>query len=248
MELLSAAEAADRLGVSDRQIRRLAAIGDLPARRVGDRWLISADAVRSRSRSAPRAGRPLSARMAWAVLAAVDAAVGDGSAGDPLVSIENRQVRHRVRALLADAPPPERWDQWLRHRARSQRVWVHPGIIDRLAEDDRVHPAGASAIAAAGVGLAGGDRDSFYVHEALLEPVLSDYKARPADEGQIVLNVVSREVPDAVLGEPGEPVRRAAALVDLISSADARERHVATSTLAAASSKLVTIAGRRPTP
>lgn len=244
MELMSAAEAADKLGVSERQVRRLAAAGDLPARRVGDRWLVESDAVRNRFRSEPRSGRPLSARMAWAVLGTVGSAVEAEPLRDPIDSIEDRRVRHRLRALLAGAPPPEHWDQWLRHRADAQRVWIHPGVVDRLAKDDRIRAGGAPAVAASGVGIAGGDRCRFYVHESVLDAVLSDYRARPAADGQVVMMVVPPGIPEVVLGRRGEPVGPAVALVDMLSSSDARERHAAASALEAARRKVVSAAGR----
>lgn len=244
MELMTTAEAADKLGVSERQVRRLAAAGDLRARRVGDRWLVDADAVRNRSRSERQMGRPLSAHMAWAVLAAAGSALEAEPQGDPVASIEDRRVRHRLRAILADAPPRQRWHQWLRHRADARRVWVHPGVVARLAEDDRLHPGGAPAVPASDVGIAGGDRCSFYLDESVLESVLADYRALPADEGQVILMVVPPEVSDTVLGRPGEPVPPAAAVVDLLGSPDARERQVAASALEAAYRRLVSVAGR----
>lgn len=238
MDLVSVAEAAEKLGVSERHVRRLTAAGELHGRRIGDRWLIDADAVRHRSRSEPQPGRPLSTRMAWAVLAAADSALEAESSRRP-APIEDRRIRHRLRKLLAEAPPPERWDQWLRHRADPQRVWVHPGVVDRLAEDDRLHPGGARAVAASGVGIAGGSGHSFYIDENVVGSVLADYRAHPAADGQVVLMVVPADVPEMVIGRPGEPVIPAAALVDLLGSSDARERYVAAAALEAARHKLV---------
>ncbi len=61
-------------------------------------------------------------------------------------------------------------------------------------------------MAAAGLGIAPGDRRTFYVDEDVVEEVLSDYRARPSDEGQGVMMVVPREISATVLGGPGEPV------------------------------------------
>ncbi|WP_367869818.1 helix-turn-helix domain-containing protein [Rhodococcus erythropolis] len=49
MQLIETSTAAARLGVSDRNVRALAARGTLTARRVAGRWLIDADAVEERS-------------------------------------------------------------------------------------------------------------------------------------------------------------------------------------------------------
>jgi excisionase family DNA binding protein len=241
MNLISVADAAERLGVSERQVRRLAEAGELSARRVGGRWLIDVEAVRDRSRSEPRSGRPLSPGMAWAVLAAANFAhEGDEDRPSPFgARIEDRRLRYRLRALLADAPPPRQWNQWLRHRADAKRVWVHPGVLDRLAGDDRVHPAGGSVVAASGVGIAAGDHRSFYVEEGVVDEVLADYRAQYSDEGQVVMMVVPKEISAAVLGGSGEPVMSAIALVDLLASTDARERHVAAEALDAARQKVI---------
>lgn len=233
MDLISTADAAERLGITERQVRRLAAAGELSARRVGGRWLIDAKAVRHRSRSDSRPGRPLSPSMAWTVLAATSAVFEPDAKGSrqEAPSIEDRRARYRLRALLADAPPSRQWNKWLRHRADARRVWVHPGVVDRLARDHRLHPAGRSVVAASGLGIATGDRNTFYVDENVVDQVLADYRAHFSDEGQVVMMVVPTGVRPAALGEPGSPVNLAAALVDLLASSDARERHAAVSAL-----------------
>lgn len=243
MELISASDAASRLGVSDRQVRRLVASGELAARRIGDRWIIDAGAVRDRARAKRQGGRPLSARMAWAVLVAAGAALDDGRCGDPAALFEDRRARHRLRAILANPPAPECWDQWLRRRAEPRRVWVHPGVVERLARDPRLHPVDEATVAVSGVGVGDGGRYRFYVDEDAVGPVLREYRARAVDDGQIMLMVVPSAVPDDVLGRPGDPVGVAVTLVDLLGSADARERHGAVSALRAASDRLT--AGER---
>jgi hypothetical protein len=185
--------------------------------------------------------------MAWTVIAVLGATLGADRSRDPFTPIQDRRVRHRLRVLLADAPPAERWDQWLRQRADARRVWVHPGAVDRLADDDRVHPA-APALTTSGAGIAHGGARRFYVGESVVESVLADHRAQPDDDGQVVLMVVPPDVADSALGLPGEPVSPAAALVDLLGSSDARERYAATTTLEDARRTLVGAAahGRSP--
>lgn len=256
MEWLSAAEAADRLGVSERHVRRLAAAGRLVGRRVGSNWLISADSVRERSRAEPVPGRPLSPLMAWSVLRAADAAIDrfadedDQSGVIPLdalfAAFSDRRDRHRLRSLLAAAAPAEHWDQWLARRAEPHRVWVHPGVLERFRADPRLRPGGAPAAAVAGLESAVGEPDRFYVDADEYDRVLADYRARPADDGQVVLMVVPRDVPDAMVGPPGRPVAAAVGLVDCLVSSDARERHVAREHLARAARRLArSVGGRR---
>jgi hypothetical protein len=89
------------------------------------------------------------------------------------------------------------------------------------------------------LGIASGDRRSFYVDENVVEEVLADYRARHSDEGQVVMMVVPNEISAMVLGGPGEPVMSAIVLVDLLASTDARERYVAAEVLDAVRQKII---------
>lgn len=244
MEWLSAAEAAGELGVGERQVRRLVRDGQLPAERLGDVWLVSAAAVRDRARAIPVAGRPLSAPMAWAVLMVVDAALSAPEESNEfdleraVAEIADRRVRHRLRSLLAAAPAPDRWAQWLARRASRRRAWVHPGVLDRLVADVRLRPGGRFAAAAHGAGIAAGPPRRFYVDDNDVDAVLADYQARLDAQGEIELMVIPRDVPAALRPVAGEPVPLAVALADLLESADAREHHVATELLNLARSAL----------
>lgn len=237
MDWLSAAEAGGELGVGERQVRRLIQAGQLPAERLGGAWLVSAAAVRDRARATPVAGRPLSAPMAWAVLMVVDAALRDPEASNELHlqhalgEIADRRVRHRLRKLVAAAPPPERWAQWLARRASGRRVWVHPGVLDRLVADMRLRPGGGFAATARGAGIAAGPPRRFYVDDNDVDAVLADYLARLDAQGEIELMVIPRNVPAALRPAAYEPVPLAIALADLLESADAREHDVATELL-----------------
>ena len=67
----------------------------------------------------------------------------------------------------------------------------------------------------------------FYVEDDDVDAVLADYRARLDAEGEIELMVLPRNAPSAFRPAPDEPVPLAIALLDLLDSADARERHVA---------------------
>jgi excisionase family DNA binding protein len=237
VEWLSAAQAAGELGVSKQRVRRLAQAGLLPAERLGSVWLVSAAAVRDRARAIPVAGRPLSAPMAWAVVMVVDAALRDPRETHELHlqhalrEIADRKVRHQLRSLLAAAPAPDRWAHWLARRASRVRVWVHPGVLDRLVADVRLRPGGGFAAAARGAGIAAAPPRRFYVDENDVAAVLEDYQARHDDHGEIELMVIPRNVRAAFRPPAGEPVPLTIALADLLESADAREHHIATELL-----------------
>jgi excisionase family DNA binding protein len=249
MEWLSAADAASELGVSGRHVRRLAQAGLMPAERLGDVWLMSAAAVRERVRGIPSAGRPLSAPMAWAVLMVADAALRNPNEPPtrellqrPLNEVLDRKARYRLRGLIVTAPPPDRWAHWLARRASSYRVWVHPGVLDRLVADARLRPAGGFAAAARGAGIAVGPARRFYVDEDDIEVIVAAYRARRDAEGEVELMVIPRAVPAALRPSFGEPVPLAAALADLLESADARERYLAIESLNFARAALRSVA------
>lgn len=251
---MSVAQAASLLHVSGRRVRELAESGSLPADRLGANWLVDAEAVRSRAAHAPLAGRPLSPQVAWLMLAVVQGALDrrdndsdDGSDGPgvdrgevpdewlfaPLGEVADRHVKHRVRRLLAGQVPARRWETWLAGRAERRRVWVHPGVLDRLAADDRVHAGGAAAAAALGLGIGGGPVRRFYVGVDDVDDVVAKFRLVDDPAGSVELMVVPAAGVAASAGlsvRPG-PVPPAVALADLLESDDARERHAAVSKL-----------------
>lgn len=227
---IDVAEAARLLAVSPRQARGLAQAGILPARRVGRSWLLPAADVRSRAAHAPSAGRPMSPAMAWAALRLAqrwfDASPQPVEDADLFKEISDRQLRHRLRNLLAEPVPAQRWEKWLQHRAGRRRVWVHPGLLDRLASDARVRPGGGFAAAAHGLGIASAPPRRFYVDARAADGIIADYRARDDPAGQVELMVVPNDIAPGLLAGVG-PVPAAVALADLLESDDARERQAA---------------------
>lgn len=216
-------DAARELKVDARQVRRLAASGELTARRVGGVWLIDRDSVRSRQRRGPRAGRPLSEPMAWgaAVLLArcLPGAARVDEADAALPALDSRMQR-RLRLLLADPPAFEHWPQWMRNHSDRRRVYIHPGILDRFGDDARVLSVDPSSL----LGV-GGVEQRFYVSASDLPGVLADYQGKLDPEGPVELHVV-HDAGAQVLDRCPEAVAVAAA-VELVASPDARERHAA---------------------
>jgi len=78
MTQVTTALAAERLGVSQRQVQRLIESGRLPATRTaGDAWVVEALAVNAMARTRPERGRPWSPPTAWAALWRVSGLEGD---------------------------------------------------------------------------------------------------------------------------------------------------------------------------
>ena len=242
MDHVSVDEAARRMGLHPAHVRRLVREGEIPAQKVGARWLVSESALRQRDRLQPSSGRPLSPNTAWALLELAGAGLRAGQDVRAVAAVHelpDRRARYRLRRLLADAPPTDRWAAWLRRRANPERVWVHPGVEERLASDSRLHPGAEVAAAAAGVGVGAGvgAERVFYLNESDLEGVLRDYRGRPDPGGQLLFMVIPDQVAEELRPRSGE-VSPAVALVDLLSSADIRQRHLAGELLASAARRI----------
>lgn len=118
MALLSVAQAAKRLGVSVQRVHQRIAAGALPAQRVGSQWVIDERALWEVSDSSG-AGRPVSARSAWAMVAL---SVGDNDAVRALAPSVRSRVRHRLTDILSEVerlPEDEREVQAVAVRLRS---------------------------------------------------------------------------------------------------------------------------------
>lgn len=77
---IAVAEAANRLGLSERVVRRLVARGDLVGERIAGRWVLDEDAVRRAAGRRTPAGRPLAPASAWNLLTALSQAAAAGAA------------------------------------------------------------------------------------------------------------------------------------------------------------------------
>jgi excisionase family DNA binding protein len=141
---LAVNEAAEKLGISPRRVRALAAAGRVQARRVGNAWLVRVD-----EQAPPRpSGRRFSARSAWAVL---------GLGEDGLSRSERRRALER-RARLLDLPRSA-----LANRADVHRLYAHPGVLPRVAADPRFLPSGVSASERYGADILAAGRQEGYV-------------------------------------------------------------------------------------
>src|SRR5690242_17759901 len=106
---MSVAQAADRLGVSERRVRQLLASGELSTEKVAGRHLLSVDSVRRRSMDPPASGRPLSPGLAWALLGALSRAAG----ADPRLAMReaapDRKLRWRLVRVVDVERLPSEW-------------------------------------------------------------------------------------------------------------------------------------------
>ena len=102
MGAVSVAQAAERLGVSVPRIHQRIADGSLSAERIGSQWVVDERSLlRVQERS--KAGRPYSARSAWAVIAASEDDRDRVGVSGPAVSA---RARMQLKRLLEPAAEP----------------------------------------------------------------------------------------------------------------------------------------------
>ncbi|MGH1564611.1 helix-turn-helix domain-containing protein [Mumia sp. DW29H23] len=184
MALIGVREAAERLAISPRRVHQRIEDGTLPAVRVGNQWAI--DPARL-PLAAPKPSRPLSPRMAWALL---DLLAG----GSPAVASTERARLHAYAERLRAADDPAALLRgWMARRADRREFRVAASDLDDLRDDERVHRSGVSA---EGSFIVSGTLEA-YAATADLDDLVDDYFLVPADrqEGNVVLHVVD-VVPD----------------------------------------------------
>ena len=168
-DLLTLADAAQRLGVSRRRAQAMVRTGQLPAERIGHQWLVSAATVRSVDRNMWREpGRPMAQASAWELF---DHGKVLGAIGGPA---DLDRARRRLRS-----------------RARHLELYVHPSLLRRLHEDSRCVMGGRPAAGHLGVPVDEGGAVDAYVRASYTHDLLIELAAREVVDGaNLYLHVV----------------------------------------------------------
>jgi len=167
---LSVSEAAQLLGVSRQRVLVLIADGELPARRVGDRWVLDSADVETRHRDRAST-RPMAPRVAWGLVALVE--------GREAPWLRQDQ-RSRLRRRLRQRPSLERIASWTRRRNKVLWLRGHPAALPRLLTVPGAVPTGASADETDLVDLR---RVEIYLPEDQAPDVIAALALRQADRG-----------------------------------------------------------------
>lgn len=195
MAQVSVVEAAERLGVNVPRIHQRIADGSLRAERIGSQWVVN---ERSLLEVAERreAGRPLSIRSAWAVIALSER---DDGALRGLAPSERSRARQRLARLLSAS---EQWPvgedeasaiavslrSLFRNRAERRLLRAAPADLDDLRADSRWR----ALVESDASGIASGDIDA-YLPEGEVERLAKDYLLVPAiDDANVVIHVVPK--------------------------------------------------------
>lgn len=200
---LAVNEASEMLGISPRRVRALAAAGSLPARRVGNAWLVRID-----DPLAPRPpGRRYSARSAWAVL---------GLGEQRLSRSERRRALDRRERLLELSPSA------LANRAEIHRLYAHPGVLARVAADPRFLPSGVSASERHGADVLAADQLEGYVREESFGALRRE-RGLIDPPGGVAANLIIRVPrPDWPFGDDMDAAPLLVVVADLLDAGDER--------------------------
>jgi excisionase family DNA binding protein len=212
---ISVSDAAALLELSSARVRLLAANGDLPAEKVGGRWLVERGGIEHRRRRGSVGGRRFAPNNAWAVLA-----LASGNEAHEVDSIVRSRLRRALalEGLSSLAPRLER-------RAEVHRYSGHPGEASHVAADHRLVVSGVSAAGAIGLDLMPGREADGYICASALDDFVEEHALSPASAG--VGNVILRVVPDDVWAEFFSGLTHApeaAVGLDLAEEADPRSR------------------------
>jgi hypothetical protein len=209
MDVMTLADAAERLGVSPRQAQRLAAAGDL-TRAVGNVVTTESVARALAQRNAnAHLTRAWSKQTAWAALALL-------SGRDDLARGIGQAQLSRLRARLR-AATPESLAASLRMRASVHQYEAHPSALARLAPKVTVPGTGDGAGTLAPRDATGVDG---YVNTADLARLVGDFALIPALGAPHVVLRATDYTHVKVIAESGAALLGA----DLATSVDARER------------------------
>ncbi|MGB5151004.1 MAG: helix-turn-helix domain-containing protein [Mycobacterium sp.] len=215
-ELITAAQAAQRLGVAPSRVRALIAHGTLTATMAGSQWLIDADSLDRHHdlMSAGATGRSFSPRIAWGA-----AALCDGR-HEGLTPTERTRLRHRLANVGEGGTDVcAQVQRWLSRRAQSvHRYRVGERDLAELLSSSGVMATGISAIDAYSLGLATGGAADAYVSDRTRQKLVDDFVLIDSARGNLTLRVTDADVFDAAVAP------RLIAGVDLTEDTDTRTR------------------------
>lgn len=192
--VISSAEAARRLNVSERRVRALLEEGRIPAQRVSGRWVIDESDV-SRYQPGSPAGRPLSERSAWLLVLRAWVVVDRRAPAPELSPIEKYRVNRRLERLQESPDPLGVIRSLLAKRAEKVELSSSPSDLVQLREDPRIRLSGVSHPDS---GLLSNSELEAYVCRKDFESLIKDWflvKA-PAGQRSNVLLHVAADVPD----------------------------------------------------
>lgn len=175
-------EVAERLGVSQRRVLQLIDADRIPARLVSGRWIVDESAV---PRSA-RIGRPMSARVAWAMVELMS-----GGVPTELGQSEASRLRRKYARLRSAQDPARVLRSWLPHRARRVALSVASEDVAGMLGDPRLVPSGVSDVRS---NLSSTGEVEGYVSEHHMRRLITEFLLSEIGRPNVWLHVIDRQV------------------------------------------------------
>jgi Helix-turn-helix domain len=215
LDPVSIPEAARLLQLSPARVRLMASKGQLPAKKIGDRWFIERRAVELRRRHKPPRGRRFTPPNAWAILL-----LASGEEAPRL----GPGARSRLKKTVA-LEGLKRLAPRLQGRSEIALFKAHPGEIPYVLEDEVLLPTGISAAGSIDAGLLSGREADGYIAQSRFPKFVTKHALSPVD---IDGNVRLRVVPDDLWSNLGfgdrDVAPPAAVALDLAEEADPRSQ------------------------
>jgi hypothetical protein len=199
----------------------MAVHGQLPAVKIGDRWLVERSAVERRRSQGAAAGRPFAPHNAWVLLLL--------ASGEDVKGIDP-SLRSRLRRAL-ELEGLEKLGPRLGGRAEVRSFSAHPGEVAYLMEDSDLVRSGISAAGPHGFDLVSGEEADGYLRKGKLKKFVANHALAPAG---VDGNVRLRLVPDKAWRlPPGASIAPIAAVaLDLAEDPDPRSAETGRAALA----------------
>jgi|SRR6267142_1169377 len=210
MPLISAQEAASRLGVNAQRVRALAAQGRLPAHKIANRWLFDSALLHDSEARSRSDGRPFAERHALALLF-----LASGEEPGWLSGYDSWRLRRYLPRLT-------RVVARLRSRSRASYFAAPDSLLRRLISYPNVARSGLSAAEHYGADISARNVIEIYCLQDAAEHLRHRYALREVPEAAANLIIHPIKVPEALAGRRIMPVGVVAA--DLLDSSDSRTR------------------------
>lgn len=220
---VTTAQAAERLGVSAHEVRRLIATGELSSSPVGRLLMVDEESLCRRGQQVVRRGRALASRTAWAALLEVS-----GERAEWL----DRSSRSRLRSWLRRTDP-ETIAAACRHRAHRHLLRVLSIYQQELLASSGVLHGGITAAVGADILARTDDVQEIYCSSERLKALQSEYGLISTSSANLIVRVPTFEW--SFIARQQMPVGVIA--VDLLESTDVRTRRAGRELLVTALSK-----------
>jgi len=207
MDLMSVNQAAQALGVSPRRVRALIGSDRVPAVRLGRSWALDRSLLRSRP--GRRAGRPISADNAWALLALLS-----GSEA-PWADVFSRS---RLKRRALNRVWVEKALQYSEARSAVHRWRVLPRDLPKLQDYGLVRSGLSAQIPGLDIVPLRNELDGYVSSKALAQMERRFRPAKDSDNPNVVLRVPSQSW---ILSQ-GPVAPPAIVAADLLGHADSR--------------------------